>query len=287
MRNCWVVKGSLDNWHRAFASNGIWGLKDKTYDRVFWLAAAPGDLLFFYVTGKAKRVVGYGTVRNRFFQDVPLWPREVQEGKALWPLRFEFDVDFLLPEGTWESTGVPLPGGGAFRQPLMLKTHEEAAEILRRLNADATPDAVLKLPALVGQAVESITPTHREAQNTLMEIGRLQNYLASIEYPLGLERLDVVWRRLPESVPTYAFEVQVGGDVYHALGKLKHAHDLWNSRMFLVAAEGSMGTATQLLAGTFHEMSPELHLVALDRVVKLHGAKRSIYEIEKEMGIVP
>jgi hypothetical protein len=169
----------------------------------------------------------------------------------------------------------------------MLKTHEEAAEILRRLNADATPDAVLKLPALVGQAVESITPTHREAQNTLMEIGRLQNYLASIEYPLGLERLDVVWRRLPESVPTYAFEVQVGGDVYHALGKLKHAHDLWNSRMFLVAAEGSMGTATQLLAGTFHEMSPELHLVALDRVVKLHGAKRSIYEIEKEMGIVP
>jgi len=263
-------------------------LEDKTYDRVFWLAVAPGDLLFFYVTGKAKRIVGYGTVRNRFLQDVPLWPQEVREGRALWPLRFEFDVDFLLPEENWTSSGVPLPGGGLFRQPLMLKAPREAATILRRLSPESNLDELLESPTPPSQTVaEPPTPTHREAQNTLVEIGRLQNYLASIEYPLGTERLDVVWRRLPESTPTYAFEVQVGGDVYHAMGKLKHAHDLWNSRMFLIASEGSMGTATQLLAGTFHEIARELRLVSIERIVKLHGAKRNIYDIEKEMGIVP
>jgi hypothetical protein len=41
-------------------------------------------------------------------------------------------------------------------------------------------------------------------------------------------RLDAVWRRVEKSVPTYVFEIQVGGDIYHAIAKLKHAYDLWN-----------------------------------------------------------
>ncbi len=48
-------------------------------------------------------------------------------------------------------------------------------------------------------------------KNLLQEIGKLQGYMVNTEFSMGAERLDVVWRRLPESVPTYVFEVQVGG----------------------------------------------------------------------------
>lgn len=35
MRNCWIVKGSVDNWKLAFTSQGIWGLKDESFHKVF------------------------------------------------------------------------------------------------------------------------------------------------------------------------------------------------------------------------------------------------------------
>ena len=57
MKSYWVVKGSIENWRQAFGARGIWGLEDTKFDRVFWLALAPGDLLFFHVTGKVKGLV--------------------------------------------------------------------------------------------------------------------------------------------------------------------------------------------------------------------------------------
>ena len=77
-------------------------------------------------------------------------------------------------------------------------------------------------------------PGHKEIKTMLVQIGHLQRFIAEKEFPMDGERLDVVWRRVVRSVPTYVFEVQVGGDVCHALGKLKHAYDLWNSRIYLV-----------------------------------------------------
>ena len=74
---------------------------------------------------------------------------------------------------------------------------------------------------------------HSRIQEIIFEIGKLNRLISEKEYPMENERLDVVWRRVEKSVPTYVFEVQIGGDIYHALGKLKHAFDLWNSNIFL------------------------------------------------------
>ena len=115
----------------------------------------------------------------------------------------------------------------------------------------------------------------------------MQAYVANPEFPMEAERLDVVWRRLPESVPTYVFEVQIGGDLYHALGKLKHAHDIWNSRIFLVASVDDLAKVNQLLSGTFHEIKSLVRFIEIEKIQSLHESKRNIYEIEKDLGLIP
>jgi hypothetical protein len=288
VRNFWIVPGSEGNWRQALIAKGIWGLEEATLDRVFWLAIAPNDVMLFYVSGKVKGIVGYGIIRSKFYQDVPLWKAEIQEVRVKWPLRFEFDVEFLLPENKWKDNKISLPKGGMFRQPLILKKLEEIESIIQVLNPNVSMESLreISIPTPLVKA-EEISPTHEDIKNLLQEIGKLQGYIADTEFSMGAERLDVVWRRLAESVPTYAFEVQVGGDLYHALGKLKHAHDIWNSRIFLVASADELGAVNQLLSGTFHEIKPVLRFIETEKIQNLHHSKRDIFEIERDLGLIP
>lgn len=119
----------------------------------------------------------------------------------------------------------------------------------------------------------------------MIEIGKLQNYIAEGEYPFDLGRLDVVWRRVEQSVPTYVFEVNVKGDLYHDLSKLKHAFDLWNSRIFIVASQANFGKIKALLSGSFHEIKEQLRFIDLEKIKELYDRKRSFLDLEKELGI--
>ena len=288
MRNFWIVPGSEENWKQAFRANGIWGLEDSPLDKVYWLAIAPNDIILFYISGKVKGVIGYGIVRNKFYQNVPLWKTEIQEGRVKWPLRFEFDVEFLLPEDSWKDEKISVPGGGGFRQPLIPQKNEEAEKIVLTLNPTVSMDSLRQVSIVPPVAkTEAPSPTHEELKKLLLQIGKLQGYVANCEYPMGTERLDVVWRRLPESVPTFAFEVQVGGDIYHAIGKLKHAHDIWNSRIFLVALAETFGEFNKLLSGTFHEIQPFIRFIETEKILSLHQSKQNIYQLEKDLGLIP
>ncbi len=121
----------------------------------------------------------------------------------------------------------------------------------------------------------------------LAEIGTFQRFIAEKEYPMEKERLDVVWRKVIRSVPTYVFEVQVGGDVYHALGKLKHAHDLWNSRIFLVGDSKSFrDKADLLLSGTFHEIQPTIQILDVERISRLHSVKQELRQLEEDLRLI-
>jgi hypothetical protein len=287
MRNFWIIPGSEENWKQALISKGIWGLEETKLDKIYWLAITPHDLILFYVSGKVKGVVGYGIVRGKFYQDVPLWKAEIKENCAKWPLRFEFDVEYILPENRWKDDKVPIPGGAEFRQPLILRKWEEIKPIIQTINPNFIEASLQELPISPTVLTTAESPSHEDIKNLLLEIGKLQSYVANAEFLMGTERLDVVWRRLPESVPTYVFEVQVGGSLYHALGKLKHAHDIWNSRIFLVASTDVLGSVNQLLAGTFHEIQPILKFMDVEKVLSLHKSKRNIFEIEKELGLIP
>ena len=289
MRQFWIVPGSERNWKQALTSKGIWGLEERALDKVYWLALAPNDLILFYVTGKVKGIVGYGIIRNKFYQNVPLWDAEIREDRVKWPLRFEFDVGFILPENRWGDERIPVAGGGHFRQPLILQEPSSVGPIVRTLNPTASIEELLHETPVLGPSLkaEEVSPTHNDIKNLLLEIGKLQGYVANPEFPMEAERLDVVWRRLPESVPTYVFEVQIGGDLYHALGKLKHARDIWNSRIFLVASANDFGSVNQLLSGTFHEIKTLLRFIEIEKVKSLYQSKQNIYEVEKELGLIP
>jgi len=285
----WIIVGPKKSWEAAFKQNGIWGVKKHRYAQ--WKALDPGDIIFFYSTQPITGVIGVGEVETKFIQDKPLWPDEIHQQKVIYPLRFEFRINYLLEQKEWQSKRIPVKlsphegrsGIGFLREEtierLYTKFKEEFSYII-------SPPKSLVPAVLLTPAEEIFTTSHTQVQDLLLEIGRLDRFIAEKEYLMENERLDVVWRRVEGSVPTYVFEVQVGGDIYHALGKLKHAFDIWNSNIFLVADEKALKGAEGLLCGTFHEIQDKLKKLTIQKVHELYQAKYKWNKLEEEIGIL-
>jgi len=271
--NYWLAVGPLGNWETAFKHKNIWGLTVR--QKHLWESLVQADTVLFYATQPISGVIGYGTVQTKFQQSEPLWPDEITQGKVIWPLHFEFNVEYCLPPNEW-------------------KTHAKTSDVLKlkagrgfQLVDDELARQVLSQFLSISELEEAEQPLslHEELKQKLIEIGKLQSYIAEPEYPFDIGKLDVVWRRIERSVPTYVFEVQVGGDLYHALAKLKHAFDLWNSRLFLIASQADHEKARKLLSGSFHEINNQIRFVELDEVDELYKRKKSYSEFERELGI--
>jgi hypothetical protein len=234
--------------------------------------------LVFYVTRPVGGAIGLGRVITKFKQDKPLWPMEIQKSQVLWPLRFEFDVEFCFPPLQWEASRLDIDALRAIVQagfqPLKDRARDAALQAFERVAAK--PEG--------GKA--DVIGLHEELKAKIAEMGKIQKFLAEVEYPMEATRLDVVWRRVEKSVPTYVFEVQVGGDIYHALAKLKHAYDLWNSRIFLVAGPADKDKAESLLSGTFHEIRGRLAFVEIEKMQELYAKKKAYRELEEDVGIL-
>jgi hypothetical protein len=256
-----------------------------------WKALDRGDRVFFYVTAPVSGVVGTGSVGNKFVQDKPLWPDEMEAKRVIYPYRFEFDIVYLLEKDRWRNDRIKVP--------LTVQELKRGINLLLQRSVDHLEAALprewgVELPG-TSQPVPDLSknptdrnaiPTHAATQEMLSEIGRMNRLISEKEYPIATERLDVVWRRIERSVPTYAFEVQVGGDVYHALGKLKHAHDLWNSNVYLVAEEEQVPASRELIRGTFSEIEPRLKILTLGQVQELHQQKSKWVAMEKAVGLL-
>jgi len=287
MRQYWLVVGTQRNWRVGFETGNIWGLKDIRELNALWNMLREGDGLLFYVSKPVHGIVGFGRVATKFRQTNPLWPEEIRRNEVIWTLRFEFDVEYCLPPHLWQTHKYT-------SQDLQLITRmvfqcypiEEvnAARIgLGLAPVLESPSASLGEPA-ASTAADAVT--HGEAVADLVEIGRIQGYVSDKEYLLESTRLDVVWRRVERSVPTYAFEVQVEGDIYHAMAKLKHAFDLWNSHIFLVAGNKARAKYQELLAGTFHEVADRMQFIEIGLIKELLTKKRDYKSMEQSLGIL-
>jgi predicted RNA-binding protein len=291
MKSYWLVVGSKKNWEIAFQHRNIWGLK-KT-QRLLWESILEKDKLLFYATQPVGGVIGYGIVRTKFFQDKPLWPDEVKSKEVIWPLRFEFDVEFCLPQDKWIIDKVvskelfPRAGFQSISESEAIKLisiiHKDEYIIPDSKHSSVKDKSEEYLSGT--QTLDKITLSHDNIQDRLIKIGQLQDFIAEKEYPFDIGKLDVVWRRVTNSVPTYVFEIQVGGDIYHALGKLKHAYDLWNSHIFFVASNKDYSKATGLLSGTFHEINDRIKHIELEKVDELYNKKKAYFDLEKHLGI--
>jgi predicted RNA-binding protein len=288
--NYWLVVGAVKNWDTAFEHGNIWGLRKS--QQHLWDTLAEGDRVLFYATQPVGGVIGHGLVRTKFRQIKPLWPEELRKHEVIWPLRFEFDVEACLPRNEWKDNRIVSkeiwPRAG-----FQLISKDIAEKFLNVFGV--TTYAIVRndlfsikeSTAEYGQVKEKeyVIPSHIGLQEKLMKIGELQNYIVEKEYPFDIGKLDVVWRRVINSVPTYVFEVQIGGDIYHALSKLKHAYDLWNSHIFIVATEKDYDKANVLLSGTFHEIEQRVKFIELNKVEELYERKKAYFTLEKELGI--
>ena len=273
---CWLVVGSPEHWHVAFENGNVWGL--QATKKRGWERVTEGDGLVFYVTRPVGGAIGLGRVSTKFKQDKPLWPVEIQKGEVLWPLRFEFDVEFCFPPAEWKTSRLEIDSLRAIVQAGFQPLKDKARDV-----------ALEAFEAFIAQPVREkgdVTGLHGELKSKVAEMGRIQKFLAEVEYPMEAARLDVVWRRVEKSVPTYVFEIQVGGDIYHALAKLKHAYDLWNSRIFLVAGPGDRDKADSLLSGTFHEIRDRIAFIEIEKMQELYTKKKAYRELEEDVGIL-
>jgi hypothetical protein len=279
MPNWWLAVGAPEHWQIAFEHGNIWGLRATPKLRALWERLSDGDGILFYATSPVSGIIGYGVVRTKFKQDKPLWPQEIREERVIWYYRFEFDVTYCLSRGLWESGRVVskrlVPRGGF--QPV---SEEVANEIVRFL-----PYGEIKIEEKPPSFEKKGIPVHEDIKQKLLEIGRLQKLIAETEYDVDGGKLDVVWRRVERGSPTYVFEVQVGGDLYHAIGKLKHASDLWNSNIFLVATKNDVAKAQELLSGTFHEIRGKIRIIEAEKINELFKLKKAYRDFESQLGI--
>ena len=288
--NYWLVVGGKKNWEIAFNHGNIWGLRET--QKHLWDSLQEEDELIFYATTPIVGVIGHGIVRTKMKQTRPLWPDEIKKNEVIWPLRFEFDVKHVIQPDDWEEKRIEnkalFPRAGF--QPL---NPDLAQEIIKVLDPNYySKSETVKLPIVADEPKKYETMpektgviAHDKIKKLLLQMGKLQKFIAEEEYVMEKEKLDVVWRRVEKSVPTYVFEVQVGGDIHHALGKLKHSFDLWNSHIFLVASDADNMKASVLLSGTFHEINNRVKLIDISKIEELYNRKKAYFDMERELGI--
>lgn len=290
----WLAVGTQENWHTAFDFNGIWGL--KATQEHYWDRMVPNsDLVFFYANQPVSGIVGYGIVRTKLKQKSPLWPQERAENRVIWPLRFEFDVLSCLAPSQWKLNRV----GKEELRPRVRGGFQELTRDLAEQFMKALPPSVpsgLVLPQPIGLRDSFVRPSindvpvardlHDRLQGMVFEMGKLQRYVPEREFPIENRRLDVVWRRVQRSVPSYVFEIQVSGSLTEAIAKLKQAHDLWNSNIFLIGKEEHRRPAAQLAETTFHEIGGRLRFIEAGQVEELYLRKIAYREYEDQLGIL-
>jgi hypothetical protein len=287
----WLAVGSVKNWDTAFNYGNIWGLKET--QRNLWEGLQEKDKVLFHATHPVSGIIGYGIVRTKIRQNKPLWPEEVRKNTVIWPLRFEFDVKSCFARTEWKTRKLTSEAIWP-RSGFQLLSKDVAEGLISAIGKDEYATKNFEPSLIAEKTAEFISApkeqraapmSHDELQIKLTEIGRLQNYIAEMEYTCDIGKLDVVWRRVTNSVPTYVFEIQVGGDIYHALAKLKHAFDLWNSHIFIVAPEAARNKVDNLLSGTFHEINRRIEFIELGQVEELYKRKKSYLDFEKGLGI--
>lgn len=286
MRQLWLVVGTERNWKVGFENNNIWALKSFRELEALWNMLREGDGILFYVSKPVHGVVGTGYVVTKFRQTKPLWPEEIRRNEIIWPLCFVFDIEYCLPPSLWKSHRYTCNDLQMIsRMVFQCYPIEEVNSARIALGLKPLIETPHLPPIDLKVKTEMAVIHHDDVKDHLAEIGRIQGYIADVEYTINGARLDVVWRRVERSVPTYVFEVQIGGDIYHAMGKLKHAFDLWNSHIFIVATMAEKSKYQELLSGTFHEVADQMKFIEVGVVKELLEKKRNYKEMERALGI--
>ncbi|RLE62688.1 MAG: hypothetical protein DRJ47_10305 [Thermoprotei archaeon] len=182
-----------------------------------------------------------------------------------------------------------LRGFGAVRRR---ERHYELTELGKQL-ADSLRSFRIEMEPLVREETreepqemqeEDSEPDHDLIKRGLLDIGRIEGYYVLEEYPMNRFRLDVVWKRVPTGNPVKVFEVQIKGNFYEALAKLKHAWDIWNSQIFLVTTEEFESQARWLVEGSFHEIKEIIKIINWRNIRRYGKLIKKLQRLRRELG---
>lgn len=287
----WILCGKPENWAIGL-KDGIWGLIPRFQGK--WKYLSQGDWLIFYATSPLSGVIGFGKAQAKFKQNQPLWPEEIIKKEVLYPFRFEFQSDYVLPEADWKAKKIKLSLPVGYYSALNLLDDRDIIDKLIdtikqqwniQINFQEIVESPKPLPVKTQTKPELLDLSHDKVKDMIYEIGKIHHYMTNKEYVMNSDRLDVVWRRVEKSVPTYAFEIQIGGDIYHALAKLKHAHDLWNSNIYIIIDEKHRSKCEELLSGTFHEITNIVRIINLSQVGELYALQVDDVKLRTQLGL--
>jgi len=283
----WVLSGSEEHWVRALEENK-WGVGPNLKKR--WDKLSPGDVLAFYVKAPVSGIIGFGIVERIAEENIPYWQEEVESSQVIWPFRWYFRIEHLC-EKPWKENKVFIKDLRIeIRAGLNSLTNKEAiSSLLTRANVAWKIDVSrLMAPEIVkiAKVEEKPVRVHDKIRDMIRDIGEVDNWIAEIEYPIeDLGDLDVVWRRVPTGNPTYVFEVQIGGDIFQALIKLKHAFDEWNSIPFLVIDKKLREKARGIIGGAFHQIKDKIRIVTTEEIEELHNIQSKDKQIKDRLSL--
>jgi predicted RNA-binding protein len=300
MSSFWIIPTNSEAWELVKEHNIYAFHRESDRDKI-----NPGDKAIFYITRSNPPVfVGVFEFQDRWEEATePFWPNEKVENRIIHPWRFRLtplrmgaadarklsrELSFIEHKENWQ---VYFQGSLAnFQHTIPENDYRLILEQLGKppiayeIKPRAKPLQIKekarrkKVPELRGPV-----PAHNEIRDMIYEIGLMKGVLSEVEYPINDMRLDVAWRLAVRQNPDHAWEVQIGGNFFEALAKLKHAWDLWKADPYLVTTEHFEEETRKLLGGTFHEIKPHIRVVNWKEIVKLYKLLRDATLIEKEM----
>lgn len=272
----WVLSGTAENWGTALEGN-IWGVREGNLKKL-WEKMSNEDILFFYCLSPVSGVIGFGKCQAKFKQDKPLWPDEIRENKVIYPYRWQFEPTYVLPRSEWTSRNISLGGDIriGYRAGLNPAKDSNSIALLNEKIYGEWKSKVIEEPIseFLDDVIKKKTPDqHAHLKDLLKKLGEIKKFIVEEEYRMDGQRLDVIWKRIQKGVPTYVFEVQIGGNVTEALSKLKHAHDLWNSNLFIIIEDKDNEKVQTFLSGTFHEIKDKLTVILSSEIEEFYKIK--------------
>lgn len=302
----WLVIGIQKNWETALSQPvPLWGLKSR-YQTEFQ-AMNIGDLLWFYSTSPVGGVIGVGAVKDKYIDNINLiWEEELKKKEVIWPLRFRIHALKVLPQTRWKTDRIKISDFNLFWQvgfqPLK---SEHASELFIRAKEpfgvisqeNLFTGATIMQPLAFEEEQVAYAPSleskpaisHKELQNQIAEIGKLQFYYTEIEHSIQLpgekKNLDVVWKREIDGVPTFAFEVELSGMLEKAIERLKFAFRKWNSRPRIIAPQDGIQRLHNIMATSDKNFAEQVRIYEPDQIVKLLNLKRQLKSVEQNLAI--
>jgi predicted RNA-binding protein len=283
----YICSGSQENWETAFIKN-IWGVKKRF--KKLWGKLKKGDILIFYVSSPINGFVGMGKIKDKFEQKNPLWPEEIKTKKVIWPYRFEFSIEFVLPKSEWKTKKVSLDGLklsiNAGLNPV--KNLNDLKLLFKRMDEAWETKLFRLIEGFTEESKPKKVNLHEEIKEKLMELGEVEGYIVEKEYKIPEidERLDVVWKKLEGGTPKYAFEIQLKGNLYQALVKLKNAYVNWNSRIYLITTKDSIEKVYKLINSSFHEIKDRIKIISVEKFNEFYDLETKANKLKKELEIV-